>query len=123
MLDTKSLHELTKNLLDGMTSYMNLGIEDGSFEAYSQEDIDACGEIINSFLQAVLKEGIQDSEVLSHVEIAVKKLNQLNKRCDYQLIETDQREDICKIIIEAARQVGYTFPPNDDDITYEWREW
>ena len=42
MLDTKPLHELTKNLLDGMTSYMNLGIEDGSFEAYSQEDIDAC---------------------------------------------------------------------------------
>ena len=55
------------------------------------------------------------------VKTAVVKLNKLNDRCDGSLIETDQREQLCELIITAARGAGLS--SDKYDITEEWREW
>ena len=47
-------------------------------------------------------------------------MNVLNEKCEYELIETDQREDICKFIITAVNVAGLK---TDEDVTEEWREW
>jgi len=49
------------------------------------------------------------------------KLNDLNKKAGYELIETDQREDICKFLIRAGELLGFNGP--NEDITEEWRDW
>ena len=48
-------------------------------------------------------------------------LNEINEKCEYELIETEQREDIAEIIILSGSLKG--FNTRDDDITEEWREW
>ncbi len=55
------------------------------------------------------------------VQKVVQALNTLNEKCDYCLIETDQREYLVPFIEEAAVTAGLTIPKND--ITEEWREW
>lgn len=55
------------------------------------------------------------------VKKTVLALNALNEKCEYELIETEQREDIAEIIILAGYLKG--FNDRDDDITEEWREW
>lgn len=49
------------------------------------------------------------------------ELNKLNDDSDGALIETSEREQLCDIIIAAAQQAG--LESDEDDITYEWREW
>ena len=55
------------------------------------------------------------------VEKTVILLNEINEKCEYELIETEQREDIAEIIILSGSLKG--FNTRDDDITEEWREW
>jgi hypothetical protein len=51
----------------------------------------------------------------------ILRLNKLNEECDGSLIETDQREDLAKLINLAAKHAG--LESSADDITYKWREW
>ena len=55
------------------------------------------------------------------MKATVLKLNKLNEKAGYELIETDQREDICKYIIRAGALLG--FNGEDEDVTEEWRDW
>ncbi|WP_167356145.1 hypothetical protein [Chryseobacterium jejuense] len=55
------------------------------------------------------------------VKSTVLKLNNLNEKCDYSLIETNEREQIAEIIILAGYEMGYN--ASDEDGTEEWREW
>jgi hypothetical protein len=57
---------------------------------------------------------------MAATERAVPALNELNDRCDGCLIETDQREQLCDILIAAAKNAGLD---SDEDITQAWREW
>jgi hypothetical protein len=54
------------------------------------------------------------------IKETVVRLNDLNDRCGGALIETDQREDLCQIILVAARGAGLTTLA---DVTEAWREW
>ena len=58
---------------------------------------------------------------IGFVKMTVLRLNKLNEKCDFQLIETGEREQIAEIIISAGNLKGYN--SLDDDITEEWREW
>lgn len=58
---------------------------------------------------------------MESVKRVVIALNELNIKCDYSIIKTDQREYLCPFIEEAAVVAGLTQPK--DDITEEWREW
>jgi hypothetical protein len=64
----------------------------------------------------------KDKYIMAAVKKSVLSLNALNEECDGGLIETDQREELAKLIILAARHAGLESSA-DDDITYEWREW
>ena len=48
-------------------------------------------------------------------------MNELNHRTGHDLIETDQREEICAFIIKAGAIMG--FNAEGQDVTDQWREW
>jgi hypothetical protein len=112
-----------KRLLDGMVSYMRASEDPGFGYAcgYRLKDIDRCAAVVDAFLtelSAIPK--AQPELVLRAVKHAVLKLNKLNFSCNGALIETDQREDLCKLISTAAAKKGLEL---DGDITEPWREW
>lgn len=100
-----------------MKSYKDAVGED----VYGDEDIERCAAIVDAYLAAVGGGAkLSEQEILAHVEKAVLDLNELNDKCGGALIETDQREYLCELILRAARDAGLD---TDEDITEEWREW
>lgn len=87
---------------------------------YTEEDIEECITILNDHLDGLEKIKTK-SEAKKLVEETVLDLNDLNDDCDGDLIETDQRENICEIIIYGGFLMG--FNDEDEDVTEEWREW
>jgi hypothetical protein len=123
---------LKQQIIDDMISYMKYGGADGEnhraddpeFDAgYTQKHVDQCSVILDEFLALLEKppETQKNKYIMAVVKNTVLKLNKLNEKCDGGLIETDQREDICKLIISAAHQAG--LESGNIDITEEWREW
>ena len=110
-----------------MTEYLQCQEEDcDEYDAgYSQDEVDECGQILDEYIDTLiaLGEDADDKSILRCVQRVVQKLNQLNERCDYQLIEIDQREEMVPYIIQAAEQAGLSTHRLEYDITEEWREW
>ena len=128
---TPELLALKKKTIDGMVSYMKYGSADDEkdpdfdpdFKAdYTQKNVDQCEAILDGLFAdlAAAKVNSQSMMILKAVQRAIVKLNKLNENCEGGLIETDQREDLCALIIAAAKQAGLTA---EGDITEEWREW
>ena len=113
------------DILRSMIDYMNFEDEDEEDEAfdcgYSQQDIDACAGILDSYIDALIECNGDDALVMDCVKKVILQLNDLNVKCSYSLIETDQREALCPFIEEAAVLAG--LPQPTEDITEEWREW
>ena len=107
----ESLEELTR----GMLEYM----EDGPVN-YTEEDVQSCREILVAFIDA-LKQAKSREAAKDVVKSTVLQLNTLNEVCEGELIETDQREEICGLIINATALLG--FNESGADLTEEWREW
>ncbi|MGJ7903282.1 hypothetical protein [Lysobacter sp. 1R34A] len=120
-VETNDYVELKSEILDGMRSYMEELKEDGSDAGYTARDIDDCERIIDRFLDIVASAAGDNARASGAVKDAVLALNALNTRCGYSLIETDQRESLCELIIGAAAAAGVG--SGQDDITEEWREW
>jgi len=108
---------LKKRIIDGMVSYMQLG-EVG----YKQKHVDKCAKALDHYLAALrrIREVGQDEKILGEAKKTVLDLNALNEKCDGALLETDQREQICELMIVAAKNAGLTI---EGDFTEEWREW
>jgi hypothetical protein len=128
----RDILQLRNAALAGMVDYMNLGGAaseadpefDPTFDAgYTQADIDRCARIIDEFLASMESVPHQQKNnfILKAVRTAVVKLNKLNDRCDGSLIETDQREQLCALILAAARRAGLVSA--EYDITEKWRKW
>ena len=126
------LLELKKNAIDGMVSYMKSGEAeseddpdyDPEFDAgYTQEHVDQCSKIIDDLLAglSILSGPQKEESILKLVQVAVVELNKINEKCDGSLIETEQREELCELIILAAKHAG--LESGERDITEEWREW
>ena len=97
-------------------------IEGEDEPAYLQEHIEECDQVLSSFIDDVANSH-QRSDFLwvsAQVESLVKKLNELNFNLDHQLIETDQREDICALIKLVLQKAGHECK---EDMTEKWREW
>ena len=77
-------------------------------------------EILLEFIDALSRADENKEIIMGQVKETVLALNVLNEKCEYELIETDQREDICKFIITAVNVAGLK---TDEDVTEEWREW
>ena len=127
------IRALQRDLIEGMTSYMAGSSDDSDggdsgdsgFDAgYAQEHVDRCAEILEVFFDELSQVGgtdDRDAEIMEAVKTAVTELNALNEETDGSLIETDQREQLCEIIIASAQEAGLS--TQGEDITEEWREW
>ena len=124
--------ELKQKINDSMISYMKYGGAvdendpeyDPGFDAgYTQKHVDQCSDIIDDFLASLEKipEAQKNKYIMASVKKTILRLNRLNEECGGSLIETDQREDLAKLINLAARHAG--LESSADDITYKWREW
>jgi hypothetical protein len=107
-----------QELLDGMARYMS---SKGKGCGYAQGDIDRCAAVVDRYLANLGKgASLPAKEILDEIKQAVLDLNALNENCGGSLIETDQREALCEIILVAAKKAGLD---SKDDATEEWREW
>ncbi len=102
-------------LIKGMLDYQ----ADGG-ASYNKADVEKCRRLLDQHLVAI--SGARDRNSAKEcVKATVMKLNELNEKAGYELIETDQREDICKYLIRAGALLGFNGP--DEDVTEEWRDW
>lgn len=113
--ENSEIKETMESLKTGMMDY----IEPGE-TAYTEKDVEKCLSLIDSFLIDLPQTETKETGMLC-VEKIVLQLNELNEKCEEELIETDQREQIADIIILAGHLKGYN--ERDEDITEEWREW
>ncbi|WP_374579912.1 hypothetical protein [Pseudoduganella sp.] len=109
------MNALKDSILDGMRSF----VADMEQPYYPLEKVDECGRIIDSFL-AAMAEAHGEAAILAQVQKTVLALNALNDECDGALIETDQREELCELIQDAAEAAGLA---PGGDVTERWREW
>lgn len=105
-----------RELLRSMREYM----EEEDEVSYGEKNITACDAVLSDYLVRMSR-AVDRDEGLTVMRTAVLSLNELNETCDGQLIETDQREDICAILSRAAMLRG--FCAEDEDPTEEWRDW
>lgn len=123
------LNKMKRNkcALESMTEYLLCRQDDcEEYDAgYTQDEVNECGEVLDEYIDTLIALGDEadDKSIMRCVQRVVQKLNQLNERCDYQLIETDQREEMVPYIIQAAEQAGLSLHRAEYDITEEWREW
>lgn len=120
MESERSLNEVRSEILEGMREYMADVSADGGDPGYTEADIGRCASILDGYLSRVSGAGRNADVVMGAVKDVVLELNELNERCDSGLIETDQREQICELIILAAAAAGVG---SGEDLTEEWREW
>ncbi|MCG7497504.1 hypothetical protein MHO82_11570 [Vibrio sp. Of7-15] len=109
------MKELRKRILDGMLDFIE-GEDDAE---YTPKDVDTCEKLLLTF-SSNIEDGISCSNAMEQVKILVLSLNELNEKCDYSIIETDQREDICEFIFQTLISAGIAL---DVDVTEEWRDW
>ena len=115
LTENTEIKKIIESLKTGMIDY----IEPGETE-YSEKDVEKCMQFIDTFLSELAQTSTKENG-MKVVEAIVLKLNELNEKCEFELIETDQREQLTEIIILAGNLKGYN--EKDEDITEEWREW
>lgn len=122
------VQSLKEELIESMNEYL-IGDEEedeegDSFDAgYRKADVERCAAIVDHYLETLsrLEAGDKGPAIMEAVKDTVLELNKLNDSCDGNLIETDQRELLCELIITAAQEAG--LETDVYDITEEWREW
>jgi|GEM_PF-569654 len=108
---------LYENIINEIESGMLEYLEDVGECNYNKKDINTLKELSASFNN---KSVTSELEMLQSIKEYVQSLNELNEKCSYELIETDQREQIVDMILESSKAKGYEF---DYDITEKYREW
>lgn len=111
------------NNIDNLITNLKTSMEDYMKDAnpsYSQNDIDECVNLLSDHAINIFNTHSKE-QALSIVKSTVLKLNALNEKCDSNLIETNEREQITEIIILVSNKMGYNSV--DEDITEEWRKW
>lgn len=105
-------------IIAAIREYMNENEDCG----YTEKDIKQLEKILLSYLSELKSlQANDDSEIKRIVQKTVLAINELSESTDHRMIETDEREDICVLINDAAVAAGYSIP--DADLTEEWREW
>jgi len=122
-IESKDIPTVKQKLIAGMVEYMEYVAANGDDPDYSKADIDRCAQIVDRFLASLTTVPQDDKNdfILATVKATVLELNQLNDDCRFRIIETDQRELLCSLIILAANNAG--LGSNEDDITFQWRKW
>jgi len=111
----KEINNLITILIKSMEDYMKQGNP-----SYTQNEINECAELLSDYSTAIFKTHSKE-EAIPIVKSTVLKLNTLNEKCNFSLIETNEREQIIEILILVGNKMKYN--SIDEDITQEWREW
>ena len=111
----KTINELKIDLKKSMIDYIKTGDAN-----YNEKDVKKCISIIDKFLIDIKNSKSKDDGLLI-VKNTVLQLNNINKKTNFSLIETMERENIAEIINLAGYEKGYN--SKDEDITEQWREW
>lgn len=95
-------------------------------EQYTQENCDAAKQIFDNLIDKLIKAGENEEEEkkIKLFETAIKELNKLSDIVE-ALIETGEREDLCKLIdkITIASGLNPKDYANGEGIADLWREW
>ena len=120
--ESGTVDEVEARMVAGMLGYMTPAADDPDFRCpYGREEIDRCVAIVDGYLAALAATPPPDEKGIRRaIETAVLALNDLNERCDHELIETVQREQLATILMLAASHAGLR---TEEDLTEEWREW
>lgn len=99
--------------------------DDDDFIDFScgRSEIEQCGLILEKYVDdlfALSSEELNDGAIMKTVERAVKSINKLNEKCDYELAESSISDDICEFMHKAALAAGLEDAP--DNVADEWRE-
>lgn len=86
----------------------------------SQNDIEECITYLNAYIITILSSKTVDEGHFA-LKMTVIALNNLNERCENNLIENHAGKQIISLINIASQQMRYS--PPDEDLTEEWREW
>ena len=129
-ISAQSLYDEKQDIIKEIVCYMKYGTtcddEGGDpeteFDAgYDRADVDRCDAILGDFIATMQAYRNAEPDVLlAGVKATVEALNQLNDQCDCSILETDQRESICKLIDNGLRFAGME---PEGDVTEPWREW
>ena len=111
----KTINELKIDLRKSMIDYIKTGDAN-----YNEKDVKKCISIIDKFLIDI-KNSKSKEDGLLIVKNTVLQLNNINKKTNFSLIETMERENVAEIINLAGYEKGYN--SKDEDITEQWREW
>ncbi len=119
-LDARSLvlrhaAEVRAHVLGGMRSYM-----DGGDVGYEERHVAECASILDRYERAIAAANDRAAADAA-VRGAVVALNDLDRRTEGRLIETDQREGLCAFL--TAWGLGHGFFSVDEDVTEAWRTW
>jgi hypothetical protein len=122
MIDYTHLETLKAEVIESMLDYMT-DEDDPDFDSgYERQHVDRCGALLDAFINSTrsIDPSSGPEQILATTKETVLALNALNAECEGSLIETDQREMICDLLLAALAGCGYD---GDDDVTEEWREW
>ena len=94
---------------------------------YTEKHIRKCANLLDAYAKTLASLGTpvgpkRDKQIMTVVKHLVLDLNKLNAKTAYEMLETDERDNICVLVTEAAVQAGLTETPEDGDVTGEWRE-
>ena len=89
-------------------------IEDDDEPAYLPQHVEECDQLLTCFINEVANNSKRSEFfwVSQQIEQLIKQLNELNFKLDHQLIESDQRDDICDLITLVVKDAGHAF--NED---------
>lgn len=102
-------------------------------QLFPDEFIDKAENLLKDFVAAIDQcptsaQGFP--QVMRGVETLVVALNRLNEEFDFEVIETDEREDLCAFIEETIIARGIDIEAlaaaqncSRHEITDQWREW
>lgn len=114
-LDKPNKENKISLLKQSMFEYMEI-----AQPSYTKTDVEECVNILNKY-RSDLANSTSKDEGMKIVQNTIESLNRLNEKCNFELIETSEREQIAEIIISESVKKGYS--KADEDITEDWREW
>ncbi len=86
--ENTEIKKISESLKIGMIEY----IEPGETE-YTASDVEKCMTLINNFLDKISESNSKENGMIL-VKNIVLGLNDLNEKCEHELIETGQREQL-----------------------------
>jgi hypothetical protein len=115
LIENLEIKKIYESLKIGMLNFIQPDVTE-----YTKSDVENCISLIDNYLDEISKSNSKEDGILSAKRV-VFALNKLNEKCEYELIETEQKEQITDIIILAGHLKSYN--GRNEDITEKWRKW